>query len=330
MKIFPIQKTHSKNSFTSGERGSLQSSIQKSVNSNMKTLRPEIINRLTQNTYDDFMQGISWKQFLKYNNAENRACVLDKMAHSYEPHDINKSAVILAASIAQVGEQKDFKADNEDLKLLNKFFYSSNDYEAKFYVMSVLNKNGSKDFVPIAENILECNESIATLNDKKTNYQARILLNKHHNLNKLSAFTNSSDVLKMAMLDIVAKWGIQAHVKIVQPLLEDENFRISDKAQSTINKLNSLQSYQNIEIGKEHDRKISSDEMRFDNALQGKLALGVRGSASLEEIKLLGRFGYLSSHAAVAKLHALDDSKQSLIAAQAYIKICARGDFIFN
>lgn len=91
---------------------------------------------------------------------------------SYKPFDINKAAVVLATAISQVESKNQFTVNNTDLTLLSKFFYSSNDYEAKFFAMSVLNKNGAKEFLPIAENILECDENIATINDKKTNYQA--------------------------------------------------------------------------------------------------------------------------------------------------------------
>ena len=91
---------------------------------------------------------------------------------SYKPFDINKAAVVLATAISQVESKNQFTVNNTDLTLLSKFFYSSNDYEAKFFAMSMLNKNGAKEFLPIAENILECDENIATINDKKTNYQA--------------------------------------------------------------------------------------------------------------------------------------------------------------
>ena len=62
---------------------------------------------------------------------------------------INKAAVVLATAISQVESKNQFTVNNTDLTLLSK-----------------------KEFLPIAENILECDENIATINDKKTNYQA--------------------------------------------------------------------------------------------------------------------------------------------------------------
>ncbi len=66
------------------------------------------------------------------------------------PFDINKAVVVLATAISQGEGKNQFTVNNSDLTLLSKFFYSSNDYEAKFFVIGMLNKNRAKEFLPIA------------------------------------------------------------------------------------------------------------------------------------------------------------------------------------
>ena len=242
---------------------------------------------------------------------------------SYKPFDINKAAVVLATAISQVESKNQFTVNNTDLTLLSKFFYSSNDYEAKFFVMSMLNKNGAREFLPIAESVLECDENIATINDKKTNYQARLLLNKHYNLDKLKTLLESDDVYKMGALSVLSKWGLERHSKLVEPLVKDPNFKVADKAKSVISKLQNLQTQVKVPVSKEKDRNLPNDTAGFDLATQKNRLKYISPPLNNWQISALGRFGYLSLHANLLKT-----SINSLKSAEAYAKIYVRGSFV--
>ena len=243
---------------------------------------------------------------------------------SYKPFDINKAAVVLATAISQVESKNQFTVNNTDLTLLSKFFYSSNDYEAKFFVMSMLNKNGAGEFLPIAENILECDENIATINNKKTNYQARLLLNKHYNLDKLKALLESDDVYKIGALNVLSKWGLERHIKLVEPLVNDPDFRIADKAKSVLLKLQNLQKQVKVPISKEKDRNLPDNTAGFDLTTQKNRLKYISPPLNNRQISTLGRFGYLSLHANLLKT-----SINSPKSAEAYAKIYVRGSFVY-
>lgn len=277
---------------------------------------------LSTAVFDEFRKSVSIKTPICTLPA-NRITLFANLAHSYEPFDINKAAVVLATAISQANSKNQLSVKNSDLTLLNKFFYSSNDYEAKFFVMSMLNKNGAREFLPIAESILECDESIATLNDKKTNYQARLLLNKYYDLGKLKALLESDDVYKIGALNVISKWGLERHTKLVEPLLEDPNFKVADKAKSVISKLQNLQKQVRVTISKEKDRNFPDNTGKFDLITQ-KSAIKYAGlPLNNEQISALGRFGHLSSHANLLK-----NSINSPKSAETYAKIYVRGSFV--
>lgn len=278
---------------------------------------------LSAAVFDDFRKSVSIKTPI-YTLPANRITLFTNLAHSYEPFDINKAAVVLATAISQVESKNQFTVNNTDLTLLSKFFYSSNDYEAKFFVMSMLNKNGAGEFLPIAENILECDENIATINNKKTNYQARLLLNKHYNLDKLKALLESDDVYKIGALNVLSKWGLERHIKLVEPLVNDPDFRIADKAKSVLLKLQNLQKQVKVPISKEKDRNLPDNTAGFDLTTQKNRLKYISPPLNNQQISTLGRFGYLSLHANLLKT-----SINSPKSAEAYAKIYVRGSFVY-
>ena len=277
---------------------------------------------LSAAVFDDFRKSVSIKTPI-YTLPANRITLFTNLAHSYEPFDINKAAVVLATAISQVESKNQFTVNNTDLTLLSKFFYSSNDYEAKFFVMSMLNKNGAGEFLPIAENILECDENIATINNKKTNYQARLLLNKHYNLDKLKALLESDDVYKIGALNVLSKWGLERHIKLVEPLVNDPNFKVADKAKSVILKLQNLQTQVKVPVSKEKDRNLPDNTAGFDLTTQKNRLKYISPPLNNWQISTLGRFGYLSLHANLLKT-----SINSLKSAEAYAKVYVRGSFV--
>lgn len=278
---------------------------------------------LSAAVFDDFRKSVSIKTPI-YTLPANRITLFTNLAHSYEPFDINKAAVVLATAISQVESKNQFTVNNTDLTLLSKFFYSSNDYEAKFFVMSMLNKNGAGEFLPIAENILECDENIATINNKKTNYQARLLLNKRYNLDKLKALLESDDVYKIGALNVLSKWGLERHIKLVEPLVNDPDFRIADKAKSVLLKLQNLQKQVKVPISKEKDRNLPDNTAEFDLTTQKNRLKYISPPLNNRQISTLGRFGYLSLHANLLKT-----SINSPKSAEAYAKIYVRGSFVY-
>ena len=278
--------------------------------------------KLSTAVFDEFRKSVSIKTPICTLPA-NRITLFANLAHSYEPFDINKAAVVLATAISQANSKNQLSVKNSDLTLLNKFFYSSNDYEAKFFVMSMLNKNGAREFLPIAESILECDESIATLNDKKTNYQARLLLNKYYDLGKLKALLESDDVYKIGALNVISKWGLERHTKLVEPLLEDPNFKVADKAKSVISKLQNLQKQVRVTISKEKDRNLPNNTGEFDLTVQKNTLKYISPPLDKQKMSILGRFGYLSSHANLLK-EIINTSKS----AETYAKIYVRGSFV--
>ena len=320
MKILSLQNALTFKSYIQKEK--LPEYIKKRTGELAYEYRKGRTDKLSETVFDDFRKSVSIKTPI-YTLPANRITLFTNLAHSYEPFDINKAAVVLATAISQVESKNQFTVNNTDLTLLSKFFYSSNDYEAKFFVMSMLNKNGAREFLPIAESVLECDVNIATINDKKTNYQARLLLNKHYNLDKLKTLLESDDVYKMGALSVLSKWGLERHSKLVEPLVKDPNFKVADKAKSVISKLQNLQTQVKVPVSKEKDRNLPNDTAGFDLATQKNRLKYISPPLNNWQISALGRFGYLSLHANLLKT-----SINSLKSAEAYAKIYVRGSFV--
>ena len=320
MKILSLQNALTFKSYIQKEK--LPEYIKKRTGELAYEYRKGRTDKLSETVFDDFRKSVSIKTPI-YTLPANRITLFTNLAHSYEPFDINKAAVVLATAISQVESKNQFTVNNTDLTLLSKFFYSSNDYEAKFFVMSMLNKNGAREFLPIAESVLECDENIATINDKKTNYQARLLLNKHYNLDKLKTLLESDDVYKMGALSVLSKWGLERHSKLVEPLVKDPNFKVADKAKSVISKLQNLQTQVKVPVSKEKDRNLPNDTAGFDLATQKNRLKYISPPLNNWQISALGRFGYLSLHANLLKT-----SINSPKSAEAYAKIYVRGSFV--
>lgn len=320
MKILSLQNALTFKSYIQKEK--LPEYIKKRTGELAYEYRKGRTDKLSETVFDEFRKSVSIKTPICTLPA-NRITLFTNLAHSYEPFDINKAAVVLATAILQANSKNQFTVNNSDLTLLSKFFYSSNDYEAKFFVMSMLNKNGAREFLPIAESVLECDENIATINDKKTNYQARLLLNKHYNLDKLKTLLESDDVYKTGALSVLSKWGLERHSKLVEPLVKDPNFKVADKAKSVISKLQNLQTQVKVPVSKEKDRNLPNDTAGFDLATQKNRLKYISPPLNNWQISALGRFGYLSLHADLLKT-----SINSLKSAEAYAKVYVRGSFV--
>lgn len=344
MRIFAIGnnnisfKQNPKNTFSLGLLTGVESSTDVFVSNEFNKNQKEKADKLSSMVYDRFSKNYDNKieNIEKFANPYNKALTLNNLAHSYyQSGEIEKAGVVLASSFNSIDFQQLYKDEDIDSlikrennkNILEDFFYVSNNKKAKYFVVKALNRINSPQFLPIAEDICECNSLITSVNDKKTIYQAREFINKNYDLDLLSSYKEENDNYKNAVLNIVSKWGLEKHKKIAETLSDDGNIYIRAKAKDISSKLSFIN--QDFSEGKEvtdEKRVLAHNKTKLKTAeLIEKAQLNESNNAYLDFIKLIGQQGFMIKHAQFVKPDEKSFSQAETIKAEAFLKIMLRG-----
>lgn len=295
------------------------------------------LQHLTNSVYEKFTQHYdkAINNIEKFKHPYNKAYILNELAHSYYKNgNIEKSAIILAQAFNDLDKNAPYRQD--DIKklvesdvnknILQDFFYCSNNTKANFFVMQSLNKLDNKFYLPIAEAICDCDEDRVTVNDRKTINEARMFLNRYYNLALLNSYTNDNDNYKVAILEILSKWGIENHYKIAEKLTNDENEYIQSKAIKTVSKLKNIsKQISGYDDFFEENRVLPQNKPVFDKFAILK-RLDEKENVSIDDIKKLGQRGFSIREAKALISNNHEYSKINAAKAEAFLKIMIRGN----
>lgn len=372
MKIFAIGnnnisfKQNPQNAFSLGLLTGVESSTDVFVSNEFNKNQKEKTAKLSSMVYDRFSKNYDNKieNIEKFANPYNKALTLNNLAHSYyQSGEIEKAGVVLASSFNALNKDLGLWEDDknkliekkENLDLLKDFFYCSNNSKAKFFVMKSLNDLNKPIFLPIAEDVCECDEDTTTINDKRTIYEARKFINKNYDLNQLNNYLDKEDFYKTAVLGLLSKWGLEDHSSIATKLCEDSNLQIQAQAQNLLSKLKQLSTYNcptSINLPPKSMIELPSTQF-FDlkNTIITKKTLKtlkyVKNEIDLKDllleitktedimrsidlINLLGDRGYLTKHAELIKPQKDENKTLTRVKALAFMKICIRNNWKLN
>lgn len=324
----------------------------------LQMLSSAVYNRFV-NKYNEEINKIE-----KFKNPYNKALMLQKLAQSYRNEgDVERAGIILAKSFNILNNNLGYWEDDKkklienpaNFKILQDFFYCSNNTKAKYFVMKSINDLNNPKFLPIAEDICEQDTDVTTSNSTRTIIEAKKFINKHYNLNILQQYTDKNDFYKIAVINLVNKWGLENNANIISPLCNDENLQISALAKNAIDNIkrnpNPIpQSEEDIKPKSEYelpikygfnlkDTIISKEDLKalkfYKNEFRLKDIITEINesndmSRTIQFIKILGQRGYLSSHAKVAEPNETDINPITKRKTEAYLKIQVRNNYILN
>lgn len=295
----------------------------------IKLLTDSIYSKFTQH-YDNAINGIE-----KFNKPYQKAYMLQKLAHSYRKEgDIEKAAIILAQAFNNLDKNAPYRQDDikklveSDMnkRIMEDFFYCSNSTKANFFVMHSLNKLDNKHYIPIAEAICDCDEDRVTINEKRTINEARLYLNRHYNIDLINSYINDNDNYKIAILEILSKWGLEEHKNIAEKLINDENEYIQSKAIKTVSKLKNISKHITIdEDSQEENRTLPVNKDCF-NKLEILKHLESKEDVPVCDIKKLGQRGFTTREAEALISNNNNFSKIDVAKAEAFLKILIRAN----
>ena len=323
-----------------------------------QTLSSLVYDKFTR-SYDSAISKIE-----KFKNPYNKALILNKLAQSYRNNDdVERAGIILAKSFNILKNNLGYWEDDKkklvenpaNFKILKDFFYCSNNNNAKYFVMKSINDLNNPKFLPIAEDICEQDTDITTLNSTKTIREAKKLINKYYNLGILRQYTDKNDFYKIAVINLVNKWGLENNANIIFKLCNDENLQISALAKNAIDNIkrnpNPIpQSEEDMQPKGEYelpvkygfnlkDVIISKENLKtlkfFKNEYRLKDIITEINESNditrtIQFIKILGQRGYLSSHAKVVEPNETDLNALTKRKTEAYLKIQVRNNYILN
>lgn len=348
MRIISINKTNNNNkqpfkqnqnySVSLGSIIGVEKSVDTFVSNEFNKTKNNKINKISSTVFERFAQN--WDKNVedieKFQNPYNKALILNNLAHSYHQNgEIEKAGIILAASLNELNKDLGFWEEDkkkliekeENITLLKDFFYYSNNITAKHFVMKSLNELNNPKFLPIAEDICECDDDITSINDNKTIYEAREFLNKNYNLNNLKAFFNLGDNYKSAALNIISKWGLEKHIPIAEKLQEDLNIGVKAKADSVVSKLERLKSTSEnilVEDDKSSERKKRS-KFELKDALKDVNDCHVE-RRRFKLIKTIGLKGKYIKHAIEVMPKNDEENQENKLRAEAVLKISLKNN----
>ena len=221
--------------------------------------------------------------------------------------------------------------------------------------MKSINDLNNPKFLPIAEDICEQDTDVTTSNSTRTIIEAKKFINKHYNLNILRQYTDKNDFYKIAVINLVNKWGLENNANIISKLCNDENLQISALAKNAIDNIKRnpnpiSQSEEDIQPKSEYelpikygfnlkDTIISKEDLKalkfYKNDFSLKdIVTEIKKSddktRTMQFIKILGQRGYLSSHAELVEPNETDINPITKRKAEAYLKIKIRNNYILN
>lgn len=344
----------------------VDSKVDEFVNNRFENERQTKLQMLSSAVYNRFVNKYNEEinKIEKFKNPYNKALMLQKLAQSYRNEgDVERAGIILAKSFNILNNNLGYWEDDKkklienpaNFKILQDFFYCSNNTKAKYFVMKSINDLNNPKFLPIAEDICEQDTDVTTSNSTRTIIEAKKFINKHYNLNILQQYTDKNDFYKIAVINLVNKWGLENNANIISPLCNDENLQISALAKNAIDNIkrnpNPIpQSEEDIKPKSEYelpikygfnlkDTIISKEDLKalkfYKNEFRLKDIITEINesndmSRTIQFIKILGQRGYLSSHAKVAEPNETDINPITKRKTEAYLKIQVRNNYILN
>ena len=349
-----------------GQLTGVNSSVDTFVKAKFEERKQDRINSLSSVIYDKFTKTYNQKikDIEKFKHPYNKALMLQKLAQSYRNEgDVERAGIILAKSFNILNSNLGYWEDDKkklienpnNFKILKDFFYCSNNTKAKYFVMKSINDLNNPEFLPIAEDICEQDTDVTTSNSTRTIIEAKKFINKHYNLNILRQYTDKNDFYKIAVINLVNKWGLENNANIISKLCNDENLQISALAKNAIDNIkrnpNPLpQSEEDIKPKSEYelpikygfnlrDAIISKEDLKalkfYKNEFRLKDIITEINesndmSRTIQFIKILGQRGYLASHAKVVEPNETDINPITKRKTEAYLKIQVRNNYILN
>lgn len=344
MKILAINNNHSINfkqslpkTINIGGITGVENKVDEFVKTEFESKKENKIKLLTDSIYSKFTQHYdnAINNIEKFKHPYNKAYILNELAHSYYKNgNIEKSAIILAQAFNDLDKNAPYRQD--DIKklvesdvnknILQDFFYCSNNTKANFFVMQSLNRLDNKFYLPIAEAICDCDEDRVTINDKQTINEARLFLDKHYNIDLINSYINDNDNYKLAILEILSKWGLEKHKNIAEKLINDENEYIQSKAIKTVSKLKNISKHVTIdEDSQEENRTLPVNKDCF-NKLEILKHLEAKEDVPICDIKKLGQRGFTIREAQALISNNDEYSKIDVAKAEAFLKILIRAN----
>lgn len=322
-----------------GQLTGVNNSVDTFVKTKFEKNKQNRINILSSIIYDKFAQNYNQKinDIEKFKQPYNKALVLQKLAQSYRKEgEVEKAGILLAQSFNLLKTNEPYRQESikkiieskENKSILEDFFYCSNNIKAKYFVMKSLNKLDNPYYLSIAESICDCDTEKVTPNDKKTIYEARLLLNRYYNLDQLSSYLNENINYKIAVLNLLSKWGIEKHQEIPQKLFNDENEYVEIKAQQTKNILKNISKFYDLdEETIEPNRQLPKNNNALDKiSLLKIIEANKNNKIDIDIVKQLGQLGFTIKDAqSIMPKNKNNYSKNNTEQIEAFLKIMIRG-----
>ncbi len=295
---------------------------------------------LSSAVYDRFTKSCNAKinEIEKFKQPYNKANMLKSVASSYyQGGDVEKAGVILAQAFNALDKEepyrqneiKSFIESKENKKILEDFFYCSNNIKAKYFVMKSLNKLDNPYYLPIAEAVCDCDSQRVAPNDKKTIYEAKLFLNRYYDLNMIYSYIDENDNYKIGALNLLSKWGLEKHQKLPQKLFDDENEYVYAKARQTESNLKRASNFIDIEDDNFEPNRLlpEKNEMPDRIKLLKYIEENKDRDVDINSIKQLGQVGITIREAqAVRPQKDKQYSRYEAAKAEAFLKIVLRGN----
>lgn len=295
---------------------------------------------LSSAVYDRFTKSYNARinEIEKFKHPYNKANMLKSVADSYHKGgDAEKAGVILAQAFDVLdkkepyrqNEIKSFIESKENKKILEDFFYCSNNIKAKYFVMKSLNKLDNPYYLPIAEAVCDCDSQRVAPNDKKTIYEAKQFLNRYYDLNMIYSYIDENDNYKIGALNLLSKWGLEKHQKLPQKLFDDENEYVDAKARQTESNLKRASRFIDIEDDNFEPNRLlpEKNEMPDRIKLLKYIEENKDRDVDINSIKQLGQVGITIRDAqAVRPEKDKQYSRYEAAKAEAFLKIVVRGN----
>ena len=295
---------------------------------------------LSSAVYDRFTKSYNAKinQIEKFKHPYNKANMLKSVANSYhQGGDVEKAGVILAQAFNALDKEepyrqneiKSFIESKENKKILEDFFYCSNNIKAKYFVMKSLNKLDNPYYLPIAEAVCDCDSQRVAPNDKKTIYEAKLFLNRYYDLNMIYSYIDENDNYKIGALNLLSKWGLEKHQKLPQKLFDDENEYVYAKARQTESNLKRASNFIDIEDDNFEPNRLlpEKNEMPDRIKLLKYIEENKDRDVDINSIKQLGQVGITIRDAQAVRPEKDNTySRYEAAKAEAFLKIVVRGN----
>jgi len=271
-----IPFTHSENNYSLEEMLGYNNYIENLVKNSITPRKDNIVSEGKKEAIENLQNSVqnNINNYQKMNNIDNKNELLDKLADSYvRKSDFEKAAAITIQSMNMIFNDKTLTDQQKKDKILapkklnvireywkklpfEDYRINRREHNTQFmyYTIKTINDIGYKEFLPFAENICEASfedvcRDISLSDYRLINNEARLLINKHHNLNTLGSCSsidskagqlinkhfnsneykllynkNKEKYYNRGMIEVLSKWGLPEHVKLLYPFLEKDKW----------------------------------------------------------------------------------------------------------